>query len=110
MKVVWGSIVVIGVFIQGCTGYQMKIGGLWSQGVTQWRKLAAASSLGAAVIVGGGNVIPVLADGGTTKFVLPPINKEEKGRCEFKSSAMGQANAARDKLYDLRECDMRLER
>lgn len=28
-------------------------------------------------------------------------------RCMFKSSAMGQANAARDKLYDLRECDMR---
>lgn len=28
-------------------------------------------------------------------------------RCAFKSSAMGQANAARDKLYDLRECDMR---
>ncbi len=28
-------------------------------------------------------------------------------RCVFKSSAMGQANAARDKLYDLRECDMR---
>jgi uncharacterized protein YjbI with pentapeptide repeats len=25
---------------------------------------------------------------------------------QFKSSAMGQANAARDKLYDLRECPM----
>ena len=33
---------------------------------------------------------------------LTPVN-----RCAFKSSAMGQANAARDKLYDLRECDMR---
>merc|ERR1712146_485667 len=30
----------------------------------------------------------------------------DKSRCQFKSSAMGQANAARDKLYDLRLCDM----
>jgi uncharacterized protein YjbI with pentapeptide repeats len=27
-------------------------------------------------------------------------------RCVFSSSAMGQANAARDKLYDLRECNL----
>jgi uncharacterized protein YjbI with pentapeptide repeats len=28
-------------------------------------------------------------------------------RCVLVSSSMGQANAARDKLYDLRECDLR---
>lgn len=47
-----------------------------------------------------------VADGGTTKFSLPPIS-QAKDRCTFKSSAMGQANAARDSLYDLRECNLR---
>mmetsp|Transcript_3340 Transcript_3340/g.5851 ORF Transcript_3340/g.5851 Transcript_3340/m.5851 type:complete len:251 (-) Transcript_3340:41-793(-) len=37
---------------------------------------------------------------------LPPINTRDKNRCEPSSSAMGQANAARDKLLDLRECDL----
>ncbi|CAM9629219.1 unnamed protein product [Hapterophycus canaliculatus] len=58
---------------------------------------------GAAVLLSGGDV--ALADGSTTKFSLPPVG-QGKDRCVFKSSAMGQANAARDKLYDLRECDM----
>jgi hypothetical protein len=31
---------------------------------------------------------------------------KQQNRCEFRSSAMGQSNAARDKLYDLRECPM----
>eukprot|EP00179_Madagascaria_erythrocladioides_P029872 CAMPEP_0198327520 /NCGR_PEP_ID=MMETSP1450-20131203/14757_1 /TAXON_ID=753684 ORGANISM="Madagascaria erythrocladiodes, Strain CCMP3234" /NCGR_SAMPLE_ID=MMETSP1450 /ASSEMBLY_ACC=CAM_ASM_001115 /LENGTH=231 /DNA_ID=CAMNT_0044031567 /DNA_START=48 /DNA_END=743 /DNA_ORIENTATION=- len=38
---------------------------------------------------------------------LPPINKAKKDRCSPSSSAMGQANAARDELLDLRECDLR---
>jgi len=46
------------------------------------------------------------ADGSTTRFVLPPVDTTDKSGCQFKSSAMGQANAARDKLYDLRLCDM----
>lgn len=46
------------------------------------------------------------ADGQTTKFVLPPVDKSDSSRCAFKSSAMGQANAARDKIFDLRYCDM----
>ncbi|CAM9184198.1 unnamed protein product [Ectocarpus sp. 12 AP-2014] len=58
---------------------------------------------GAAVLFSGGEA--ALADGSTTKFSLPPVG-QGKDRCLFKSSAMGQANAARDKLYDLRECDM----
>mmetsp|Transcript_15532 Transcript_15532/g.46961 ORF Transcript_15532/g.46961 Transcript_15532/m.46961 type:complete len:177 (-) Transcript_15532:231-761(-) len=49
---------------------------------------------------------PVCPTHGTDiKFALPPIS-ESPGRCAFRSSAMGQANAARDKLYDLRLCDM----
>lgn len=36
----------------------------------------------------------------------PPINRKDKYRCKYVSSAMGQSNAARDKLLDLRECDL----
>jgi len=36
----------------------------------------------------------------------PPIDRKDKNRCKWKSSKMGQANAARDSLYDLRECQM----
>lgn len=52
------------------------------------------------------SIHPARADGSTTRFVLPPVDTKDNTRCKFKSSAMGQANAARDKLYDLRMCDM----
>jgi hypothetical protein len=45
-----------------------------------------------------------LADGQTKDFKLPPIDYADKNRCVLNSSSMGQANAARDKLLDLREC------
>jgi len=48
---------------------------------------------------------PAFADGQTKDFRLPPIDFSDKGRCVLSSSKMGQANAARDKLYDLRMCD-----
>ena len=38
------------------------------------------------------------------QYKLPPIDRNDKNRCNLQSSSMGQANAARDKLYDLREC------
>ena len=44
--------------------------------------------------------------GQTKTFKLPPIDVADKSRCELKSSSMGQANAARDKLYDLRMCKL----
>jgi uncharacterized protein YjbI with pentapeptide repeats len=50
--------------------------------------------------------LPAMADGQTEKFRLPPIDKSDKNRCSLNSSSMGQANAARDKLYDLRECSL----
>jgi hypothetical protein len=34
---------------------------------------------------------------------VPPIDMKDTTRCEFKNSAMGQSNAAKDKLYDLRQ-------
>lgn len=41
------------------------------------------------------------------QYKLPPIDRSDKNRCSLTSSSMGQANAARDKLFDLRECDLR---
>jgi uncharacterized protein YjbI with pentapeptide repeats len=40
------------------------------------------------------------------EFSFPPIDRTDKSRCTLNSSKMGQANAARDKLYDLRECSL----
>lgn len=41
------------------------------------------------------------------QYKLPPIDRKDSNRCVLVSSNIGQANAARDKLYDLRECDLR---
>jgi hypothetical protein len=41
---------------------------------------------------------PAFADGQTEKFKLPPIDKNDKMRCTFNDSKMGQANAQRDKV------------
>eukprot|EP01041_Mallomonas_annulata_P005706 gene5706-11513_t len=41
------------------------------------------------------------------QYKLPPIDRKDTTRCELRSSSIGQANAARDKLYDLRECDLK---
>lgn len=49
---------------------------------------------------------PAHADGQTEKFKLPPIDFADKNRCKLSSSTIGQANAARDKLYDLRQCSL----
>lgn len=49
---------------------------------------------------------PASADGQTEKFRLPPIDFNDKTRCSLSSSTIGQANAARDKLYDLRQCNL----
>lgn len=46
------------------------------------------------------------ADGSTEKFKFPPIDFTDKNRCVLQTSNMGQANAQRDKLYDLRECKL----
>jgi len=41
------------------------------------------------------------------QYKLPPIDRNDKNRCNLVSSSIGQANAARDKLFDLRECDIK---
>lgn len=50
--------------------------------------------------------LPAFADGQTEKFKLPPVDLKDKDRCKLSSSSIGQANAARDKLYDLRQCNL----
>eukprot|EP01083_Nonionella_stella_P171200 584311_1 len=71
--------------------------------VTQLANAASLSILAAALLL---NPLPSHADGQTKEFKLPPIDYSDKSRCILNSSKMGQANAARDKLYDLRECKL----
>ena len=65
---------------------------------------AGAAGLAAAALTAA--PLACLADGQTDKFKLPPINFKDTTRCVFKSSAMGQANGARDTLADFRQCSM----
>jgi uncharacterized protein YjbI with pentapeptide repeats len=44
--------------------------------------------------------------GSTKEFKFPPIDFSDKNRCVLQGSNMGQSNAARDKLYDLRQCQL----
>ncbi|KAL3815858.1 hypothetical protein ACHAXA_002274 [Cyclostephanos tholiformis] len=68
----------------------------------------AAASLSSALLAATLLLVPLPshADGQTKEFKLPPIDYSDKSRCVLNSSKMGQANAARDKLYDLRECNL----
>lgn len=66
-------------------------------------KLALASLFSLSLL---SSPLPALADGQTEKFKLPPIDFNDKSRCSLNSSTIGQANAARDKLYDLRQCKL----
>lgn len=69
----------------------------------QLANAASLSILAAALLF---NPLPSHADGQTKEFKLPPIDYSDKSRCVLNSSKMGQANAARDKLYDLRACSL----
>ncbi|CAE7363328.1 TL17 [Symbiodinium natans] len=40
------------------------------------------------------------------RVAYPPINKNDPNRCEWRNSQIAQASAQRDKLYDLRECNL----
>ena len=71
--------------------------------VESFAKVALASLVSLSIL---SNPLPALADGQTEKFKLPPIDFADKNRCSLSSSSIGQANAARDKLYDLRQCSL----
>eukprot|EP00640_Fibrocapsa_japonica_P002758 CAMPEP_0113941656 /NCGR_PEP_ID=MMETSP1339-20121228/7533_1 /TAXON_ID=94617 /ORGANISM="Fibrocapsa japonica" /LENGTH=243 /DNA_ID=CAMNT_0000945863 /DNA_START=106 /DNA_END=837 /DNA_ORIENTATION=- /assembly_acc=CAM_ASM_000762 len=78
------------------------------EGGSWWKGAAAAAVLSVGLVGSAFTGLPqqAIADGQTSKFTLPPIDFKDKTRCSFKSSTIGQANAARDKLYDLRQCDL----
>jgi len=69
-------------------------------------RMAATVALSSLLMLPNLGPLPALADGDTENFKFPPIDRANKNRCKWVSSAMGQANAARDSLYDLRECSM----
>ena len=64
----------------------------------------ATAGLAAMLLTALPNV--ALADGQTKEFKFPPIDFSDQQRCILKSSSMGQANAARDALFDLRQCQL----
>jgi len=75
-------------------------------GLRRMAATAAFTAVFAAAGLFGGGADSAWADGSTKEFKLPPIDLEDKNRCVFTGSKMGQANAARDKLYDLRQCQL----
>jgi hypothetical protein len=71
--------------------------------ITKFANLALTTAVSLSVLSAP---FPSYADGQTEKFKLPPIDFSDKSRCTLSSSSIGQANAARDKLYDLRQCQL----
>lgn len=67
-------------------------------------KAVTAAALSFALVFGSTDA--AFADGQTKEFKFPPIDFSDKSRCQFSGSKMGQANAQRDKLYDLRQCNL----
>lgn len=60
-----------------------------------------------ASVVGGCLLTFAGSAHGQEQFRLPPIDNSDPNRCQLTSSSIGQANAGRDKLFDLRECVLR---
>jgi len=75
-----------------------------SDKVTKFANVALASIFSLSLLSAG--PLPAFADGQTEKYKLPPVDLADKNRCTLSSSTIGQANAARDKLYDLRQCNL----
>lgn len=69
--------------------------------------IAALKRTAASLLAIGTFFLPVGANAIELQYKLPPIDYKDKNRCKLESSSIGQANAARDKLYDLRECDLK---
>jgi uncharacterized protein YjbI with pentapeptide repeats len=55
----------------------------------------------------GGPIGNAFASSDQIEYRLPPIDVSDPNRCELRSSSIGQANAARSKLYDLRQCNLK---
>ena len=72
---------------------------------TTSRNVFVDTLVAACLMLPMSNVAPVHAI--AQQYKLPPIDRADQNRCKLLSSSIGQANAARDKLYDLRECDLK---
>ena len=59
------------------------------------------------VSIGLLGISPDVSNAIAQQYKLPPIDRKDPDRCLLSTSNMGQANAARDKLFDLRECDLK---
>eukprot|EP00403_Amphidinium_massartii_P028955 CAMPEP_0178404378 /NCGR_PEP_ID=MMETSP0689_2-20121128/17851_1 /TAXON_ID=160604 /ORGANISM="Amphidinium massartii, Strain CS-259" /LENGTH=263 /DNA_ID=CAMNT_0020025357 /DNA_START=26 /DNA_END=817 /DNA_ORIENTATION=- len=68
--------------------------------------MAAAAGALASFAVEESSIQPADADVAERRIVLPDIDRKDKKRCKWRSSSMGQANAARSSLFDLRECNL----
>lgn len=71
------------------------------------RASAVIAMLFALQVVSCWAQLPCSLDADAAALRLPPIDRSDTRRCIPESSAIGQANAARDTLLDLRECDLR---
>uniref|UniRef100_A0A7S2WDI2 Uncharacterized protein n=1 Tax=Rhizochromulina marina TaxID=1034831 RepID=A0A7S2WDI2_9STRA len=83
----------------------------WRAGVTRFTSAALAVAVGMGGLALGGAEVAMAAGNEATSatgitYKLPPVDSAKKDRCMFTTSAIGQANAARDSLLDLRFCDM----
>ena len=87
-------VVLLLCFSQAVAWRQSLFGGRICQKIS--KKVAILSTVGLLTAPLGAFAIDV-------QYKLPPIDLSDKNRCVLVSSSMGQANAARDKLYDLRK-------
>ena len=75
----------------------------WSvSGLQKWGARECSVGVTTTVLLGSGPSLCEARD----QFQLPPIDRNDKTRCTITSSTIGQANAGRDKLLDLRECNV----
>lgn len=63
--------------------------------------------IASAALLSSSLFLPLTSNAIEQRYKLPPIDVNDKNRCALVSSSIGQANAARDKLYDLRQCDLK---
>mmetsp|Transcript_20360 Transcript_20360/g.69146 ORF Transcript_20360/g.69146 Transcript_20360/m.69146 type:complete len:232 (-) Transcript_20360:107-802(-) len=78
-----------------------RAGGVCMEGERKANFAASALAVAAALSLGSEMAFAV---GTASRYSLPGIDFTDPDRCTFKSSSIGQANAQRDQLYDLRQC------
>lgn len=94
-----------------CVVFWLVLGGMW-QGMNAWKGLEALKqpkflkNAILSIVAASSLASPLASLALDVQYKLPPIDFKDPDRCQLVSSSMGQANAARDKLYDLRQCTL----